>query len=464
MPVNVVTVVEKEVNEWDEFTGRLDPVESVEIRPRVSGYITEIHFEAGAIVKKGDLLYVIDPRPYKADFDRAAAEVERMDAQLKLAEIELNRAKELRGKATISASEFDQKAATYQGAAAAKSSAEAAKNAAALNLEFTQIKSPIDGRVSDQRITVGNLVQPGAGPDSLLTTVVSVDPIYAKVDADENAVLKYVKLSEEGKRVSARTAKIPAWIELGNETDFPHKGTIDFVDNRLDPGTGTVRARIVIKNWNPNFITPGFFVRVRVSGATPYRAALVPDRVISSQQGLKYVFVVKPDNTVERRNLETGGLFEGKRIVKSGLKDGEKVVSTRLQLLQAGMKVTPVPERKLRRRSDAFTTRAKQKMRNSEFGMRNQPDLKRRTKAFALRILKLVDALPKTTAGRALASQIVRSGTSVAANYRAACRARSTADFIAKMGIVEEEADETLFWLELLEESRASSCREAASD
>src|SRR5256712_9125164 len=140
LPVNVVTAIEKEVHEWDEFTGRLDPVESVEIRPRVSGYITEIRFNAGAIVKKGDLLYVIDPRPYQADFDRTAAEVDRMDAQLKLAEIELNRAKELRGKATISASEFDQKAATYQGAAAAKSSAEAATNAAALNLEFTQIK------------------------------------------------------------------------------------------------------------------------------------------------------------------------------------------------------------------------------------------------------------------------------------------------------------------------------------
>jgi RND family efflux transporter MFP subunit len=344
LPVNVVTAIEKEVNEWDEFTGRLEAVESVEIRPRVSGYITEIHFEAGGIVKKGDLLYVIDPRPYQADFDRAAAEVERMDAQLKLAEIELNRAKELRGKNTISASEFDQKAATYQGAAASKSSAEAAKNSAALNLDFTQIKSPIDGRVSDQRITVGNLVQPGAGPDSLLTTVVSVDPIYAKLDADENAVLKYVKLSEEGKRVSARTAKIPAWVELGNETDFPHQGTIDFVDNRLDPGTGTVRARIVLKNWNPNFITPGFFVRVRVAGATPYRAALVPDRVISSQQGLKYVFVVKPDNAIERRNVETGTIFEGKRIVKSGLKDGENVVSTRLQLLQPEMKVKAIPE------------------------------------------------------------------------------------------------------------------------
>ena len=344
LPVNVVTVIEKEVNEWDEFTGRLDPVESVEIRPRVSGYITEIHFEAGAIVKKGDLLYVIDPRPYQADFDRAAAEVDRMDAQLKLAQIELNRAKELRDKNTISASEFDQKAATYQGSAAAKSSAEAAKNSAALNLEFTQIKSPIDGRVSDARITLGNLVQPGAGPESVLTTVVSVDPIYAKVDADENAILKYVKLSEEGKRVSARTEKIPAWVELGNETNFPHQGYVDFVDNRLDPGTGTVRARVVLKNWNPNLITPGFFVRTRVAGATPYRAALIEDKVISSQQGLKYAFVVKPDNTVERRNLETGSIFEGKRIVKHGLKDGEKVVSTRLQLLQAGMKVQPIPE------------------------------------------------------------------------------------------------------------------------
>ena len=345
LPVNVVTVIEKEVNEWDEFTGRLEAVESVEIRPRVSGYITEIHFEAGAIIKKGDLLYVIDPRPYQADFDRAEAELERTQAQLKLSQIELDRAKDLRAKNTISASEFDQKAATYQGSSAAARSAEAAKNSAALNLEFTQIKSPIDGRVSDARITVGNLVQPGAGAESVLTTVVAVDPIYARVDADENAVLKYVKLSEEGKRVSARTKKIPAWIELGNETGFPHEGDIDFVDNRLDSGTGTVRARVVLKNWNPTFITPGFFVRVRIAGATPYRAALIADKVISSQQGVKFAFVVKPDNTVERRNLETGTIFEGKRIVKSGLKDGEKVISTRLQIVQPGMRVTPVPEK-----------------------------------------------------------------------------------------------------------------------
>lgn len=345
LPVNVLPVIEKEVREWDEFTGRLEAVESVEIRPRVSGYITEIHFEAGAIIQKGALLYVIDPRPYQADFDRAAAELERAQAQLKLAQIELDRAKDLRTKNTISSSEFDQKAATYQESSAAARSAEAAKNSAALNLEFTQIKAPIDGRVSDARITAGNLVQPGAGQESVLTTMVSVDPIYVKMDADENAVLKYVKLSDEGKRVSARNQKIPAFVELGNETDFPHEGYIDFVDNRLDPGTGTVRARAVLKNWNTSLITPGFFARVRIAGATPYRAALIADKVISSQQGVKYVFVVKADNTLERRNVETGTMFEGKRIVKSGLKDGEKVVSTRLQLVQPGMTVTPVEEK-----------------------------------------------------------------------------------------------------------------------
>ena len=202
LPVNVITAVEKEVQEWDEFTGRLEAVESVEIRPRVSGYITEIKFKAGAMVKKGDLLFVIDPRPYQADFDRAAAQLEQAQAQLKLAEIELDRAKELRVTKVIAASEFDQKAAAAQQASAAARAAEAAKSSAALNLEFTQIRSPIDGRVSDERVTVGNLVQPGAAPESVLTTVVSVDPIYVKVDADENIVLKYVKLNEEGKRTT----------------------------------------------------------------------------------------------------------------------------------------------------------------------------------------------------------------------------------------------------------------------
>ena len=344
LPVNVVTVVEKEVSEWDEFTGRMEAVESVEIRPRVSGYINEIHFKAGAIVKKGDPLFLIDPRPYQADFDKASAEFERTQAQLELARIDLDRAKDLRNSKIIAASEFDQKAAAWQQAAAAARSAEAAKNSAALNLEFTQIRSPIDGRVSNERITAGNLVQPGSGPESVLTTVVSIDPIYVLIDADENMVLKYVRLNDEGKRKTAREAQVPAFVELGNETGFPHEGYIDFVDNRLDSATGTMRARVILKSWNP-LLAPGFFARVRVAGVQPYRAALIEDKVINSQQGVKYVFVVKPDNTIERRNVETATIWEGMRIVKSGLKQGEKVVSTRLQILQPGMPVVPLPEK-----------------------------------------------------------------------------------------------------------------------
>jgi RND family efflux transporter MFP subunit len=269
--------------------------------------------------------------------------LEQAEAQLQLAEIDFNRAKELRSTKVIAPQEFDQKAAADRQASAAARAARAAKQSAALNLEFTQIRSPIDGRVSDERVTAGNLVQPGAGPESVLTTVVSIDPIYVKMDADENIVLKYVKLNEEGKRRTAREAQLPAYVELGNETNFPHQGYIDFVDNRLDASTGTMRVRIVLKTWNP-LLAPGLFVRVRVAGEAPYRAVLIEDKDISSQQGVKYVFVVKPDNTIERRNLETGTIFEGKRIVKKGLKEGERVVSTRLQLVQPGMVVKPVPE------------------------------------------------------------------------------------------------------------------------
>ncbi len=271
--------------------------------------------------------------------------MERAEAQLELARIDLDRAKELRESKIIAASEFDQKAAAWQQASAATRSAAAAKSASALNLEFTLVRSPIDGRVSNERITVGNLVQPGSGQDSVLTTVVSIDPIYVLIDADENMILKYVKLNDEGKRKTAREAQVPAFVELGNETGFPHEGYIDFVDNRLDAATGTMRARVILKSWNP-LLTPGFFVRVRVAGVQPYKAALVEDRVINSQQGVKYVFVVKPDNTIERRNIETATMWEGLRIVKSGLKQGEKVVSTRLQILQPGMPVVPLAETK----------------------------------------------------------------------------------------------------------------------
>ncbi len=343
LPVNVITAVEKEVTEWDEFTGRIEAVESVEIRARVSGYLEAIKFKEGAMVKAGDPLFVIDPRPYQADIDRATAEVERAEAQMKLAQIDYDRAKDLREKKVTSPEEFDQKAAAMQQAEAAVRSAKAAKDIAALNMDFTQIKSPIDGRVSDARVTVGNLIQAGTGADSVLTTVVSTDPLYVYVDADENSVLKFIKAHAAGTRKSLREATIPAYVQLANEEGFPHEGVLDFADNRIDPATGTLRVRAVLKAWD-DLLTPGFFVRMRVPAGPKITATLIPDKVISSQQGLKFVFVVKPGKTIERRNIETGAIFEGLRIVRLGLKEGDQVVSTRLQMLQPGMPVAPIPE------------------------------------------------------------------------------------------------------------------------
>jgi multidrug efflux system membrane fusion protein len=343
LPVNVVVAIEKEVVEWDVFTGRMEAPESVEIRPRVTGYIQEIKFTPGTntLVKKNDLLFIIDPRPYQAEMDRAAAELERTQAGLQFAEVDFKRANELRVKNTISSSEYDQKLASQKQAQAAVGVAKAAAAAAKLNLEFTEIRSPIDGRISDDRVKAGNLVQPGAGPESILTTVVSVDPIQVYADVDENRILKYIKLDEEGKRKTGRRAPIPAYMALGNETDFPHQGVIDFIDNRLDPNTGTLRVRGVFKSWNP-FLTPGFFVRMRVAGGPSGNAVLIDDKVIGSDQGQKFVFVVKPDGTLDRRNVTLGALAEGQRVVRDGLKAGEQVVASRLMMLQPGMKVQPI--------------------------------------------------------------------------------------------------------------------------
>lgn len=340
LPVNAITAVERDVTAWDEFTGRMEAVDAVEIRSRVSGYLTEVHFKAGDIVEKGVPLFTIDPRPYQADLDRASAMLEQVEAQLKLAQVEFDRAKGLINSQAISAQDLDQKAAALQQAKAGVSAAKAAKEAAALSLGFTRIESPIAGRLSDVRVTVGNLVQSTGGAEGVLTTIISIDSLYAYVDADENAVLRFMELRAQGKRKSVRDEKVPAFVQLGNEKGFPHEGYLDFVDNRLDPTTGTLRVRGVFKSWDP-LLMPGFFVRMRVSGGPPSPTVLIPDEVISSQQGVKFVYVVRSDKTLERRNLEIGTLDEGLRVVRSGLKAGDQVVSTRLQMLRPGMLVEP---------------------------------------------------------------------------------------------------------------------------
>jgi RND family efflux transporter MFP subunit len=336
LAVNVVIAIEKDVIDWSEFPGRIEAVDTVEIRSRVAGYLTEINFKEGGLVKKGDPLFVIDPRPYQAELDRATANAQLAEAQQKLAEVDFKRVENLRQKQVVAADEFDQKAAALLQAQASLRAAQAGRDTAALNMEFTQIKSPIDGRVSDAPIAVGNLVH----AESILTTVVSTDPFEVSVDASENAVLDYMQKRAAGHAQSAGEEKIPAFIQLGNENNFPHEGYVDFVDNRLDPGTGTLQLRGVFKSWDP-LIVPGLFVRMRIPEGPARPAILIPEEIVSSEQNVKFVFVVKPDNTIERRNIEIGEVQDGLRIVRTGLKAGEKVVSTRLQILRPGMAVQP---------------------------------------------------------------------------------------------------------------------------
>jgi RND family efflux transporter MFP subunit len=337
-----VVPVQKEVEDWDEFTGRTDAKESVEIRARVSGYLTQVNFKAGAIVKKGDLLFVIDPRPYEADLARADGDFKRAEAQVTLAKADLQRAEQLRNQKVLAQEGYDAKFAASKQADAALASAWGAQETAKLNLEFCRITAPIDGRVSRERVTVGNLIQPSATDAGVLTTIVSIDPIYAYVDADERSILKYQKLAREGKRKSAREGVVNVYLGLQNETGWPHEGYIDFVDNRLDVGTGTLRVRAVFDN-KEGYLTPGLFVRIRSPGSDLYPGLLIPDKAIGTDQGSKYVLVVGAENKAEPRPVVLGQLVDGLRVVKEGLKPDDKVIVSGLQSIRPGAVVQPTP-------------------------------------------------------------------------------------------------------------------------
>jgi membrane fusion protein, multidrug efflux system len=343
-PAPIVTVahpIAKDVVEWDEYTGRLAAVETVEVRPRVSGYITQVNFKDGAKVKKGDLLYVIDPRPYLAERDRTAGEAERARSQLEQARNELTRAEGLVKSHFISEEAYDTRSKGLRQAEATLRSAQAALEEAKLNVEFTQVRAPINGRISRTLRTTGNLVNGGSsGEATLLTTIVSTDPIYAYIDADEQSVLKYRRLAREGLRETARAGPIPMELELADEKNFPHKGLTDFVEPRLDPTTGTIRVRGVFSNDN-DLLSPGFFARVRVHGSGTYPALLISDVAIGQDQEKKFVLLVNSDNTVEYRVVKPGPVIEGLRVIKEGLKSGEWVIVNGLQRVRPGIKVTP---------------------------------------------------------------------------------------------------------------------------
>jgi len=342
--VSVVQPVAREVVEWDEYIGRLESPETVEIRARVSGYLDKVHFKEGKEVKKGDLLFTIDRRPYKADLDRAVADYERAQSQTELAKNDADRAQKLIQTKAISTEDYDTKVKTYTSARAAEKSAKATLDLATLNWEFTEIRSPIDGRTSRAAVTEGNLISggvSGAGA-TLLTTVVSQDPLYCYADVDERSILKYLQLRREGKRESALDKPIPAEMALADEEGFPHKGVTDFVDNKVDPTTGTLHCRGVFPN-PERALGPGFFARMRIPGSGKYPALLIPDRALGSDQSQKFVYVVNAEKKVEFRPVKIGPMIDGLRVVKDGVKPGEPVIVEGLLRVRPGVVVNAKP-------------------------------------------------------------------------------------------------------------------------
>ena len=342
--VTVAQVVEREVTEWDEFTGRLQAVDSVDIRPRVSGLVSAVRFEEGAIVQRGSLLFQIDPRPFQAEVDRLRAELARARATGQRADSELQRAERLRAENAISKEEHDRRAAFSQESAAQASAVEAALRAAELNLEFTQVTSPITGRVGRAIVTEGNLVSSGPGEATLLTTVVSLDPVYAYFDADEQIFLKYAA-GRGGPRPTnrARSTDLPIRMALSSDEGFPHVGHLDFLDNQVDGGTGTIRARAIFRNAD-GMLTPGLFVRLRLAGTGTYQGLLIQDRAVGTDLSKKFVYVVGPKNDIQYRTVTLGPIVDGLRVVRSGLEAGESVVVNGLQRVRPGVEVTPVVE------------------------------------------------------------------------------------------------------------------------
>src|SRR5437773_5412484 len=337
--VKVVQPVAREITEWDEFTARLDAVDSVEVRPRVSGYLQSIHFQDGAIVQKGDLLFLIDPRPYEAALHRTEADVELAKSRLALARKNFARAADLLKSHAISQEESDIRESNVRQAEASVEEAQAAVDAARLDVEFTRVSAPIGGRVGRKLVTEGNLINGGVGTQgTLLTTIVSLDPIYAYFEADEGSLLKYNRLARLGQRPSSRDFKNPVHVALANEEGFPHDGVMDFVDNQLDRGTGTIIGRALLPNPDLSLI-PGLFARLRLPGSGEYRAILVPDEAIGSDQSQKFVFVVDGESKAQYRTVKIGPLVDGLRVVREGVGPEDRVVVAGLQRIRPGIKV-----------------------------------------------------------------------------------------------------------------------------
>ena len=377
--VTIAKPVQKQIVEWDAYTGRLEPIDFVEVRARVSGYLKSTHFDEGQIVNKGDLLFVIDPRPYEAELNRAQATLsqsksqlvqaraqleeakaqnQQRQAQLELAFAQVKRARSLKSKNVTTQDELDQQEAAFlqakadveasqAGISSAKAAIETAMavieaskagvETAELNLDYTRIYAPVTGRTSKKQVTEGNLINGGTSTSTMLTTITSVAPIYCNFDANEQEVLKYTRLAQNGKRASSRVAKNPVYLGLVDEKGFPHQGHMDFVDNRFDTDTASMRARCIFPNKDQTLL-PGMFARIRIPGSAAYKAVLIPDSAVGTDQSSQYVYVVV-DDKIERRVIQPGPIVDGLRVVREGLKGDESVVIAGLLLVRPEMTV-----------------------------------------------------------------------------------------------------------------------------
>jgi multidrug efflux system membrane fusion protein len=340
--VDVARPVVQENVEWDEYTGRLAAIEAVDVRARVDGYLDKIHFKAGQIVKKGDLLFTIDPRPFEADLKRAKAQVVQAQAELDHAEYELQRIQGLQKQEVAPEKEYRDVLFAERNARAAVDRALASERIAALNVEWSAVVAPISGRISRELVTVGNLIHDGANEATLLTTIVSLDPIYCYFDADEQAYLKYTRMAKSGERASSREHANPVRVALFDEQDFVHEGHMAFVDNVIDQRTGTIRARAVLPNPD-GLLIPGLFVRVRLIGSGMRPMIYVPDAAIVTNQTSRMVLLVDGKNLVHQRPVIIGRLQNGLRRVMSGLDGSETIVVGGVQRARPNAEVKPNP-------------------------------------------------------------------------------------------------------------------------
>lgn len=337
--VTVAVPVVREVVEWDEYTGRFAPVERVEVRARVSGYLDTLLFEEGTIVERGDRIAVVDQRPFRIAADSAQAVVDEAQAAEELAEIELERARELQDSPAFSQNLLDERLATWRRSTAQLAAAQSALARANLDLEFSDVRAPISGRIGRYEVTEGNLIVGGEQGGTLLTTIVSVDPIYFYFDVSEADYLRYNRLNIAGTRTSSRDSANPVRLRLLDETEFAHEGSMNFVDNELAEATATLQGRAIFENAG-GFFQPGQFATARLIGSGRYEAVLVPDDVLLSDQSRKFVYVVNADNRIERRLVELGPIIDGLRVVREGLSAGEQVVVGGLQRVRPDVEVT----------------------------------------------------------------------------------------------------------------------------